>query len=268
VAAAAALLSVAADAAEFDCMIEPRRVVALASPVQAPITNIRVDRGDIVNRGDVVVEFEAEVERAAAELAKFRSEMTGTIEARRARSEYTSAKFVRRQELVQQKFVSIQDLDETEADRRLAQAELKEAMDSRRLAELEHRRALAVTKLRTLASPVSGVVVERMMHPGEVADIGAKPILKIAEIDTLFVEVVLPLAAFGRIAKGMPVQVRPEQPIGGSHTAKVLVVDRVLDAASATFGVRLELPNAQRRIPAGVRCRAEFPEVEARKAGP
>jgi hypothetical protein len=35
-------------------------------------------------------------------------------------------------------------------------------------------------------------------------------------------------------------------------------VDRVIDAASGTFGVRLELPNRERKIPAGVRCRVRF----------
>jgi hypothetical protein len=57
--------------------------------------------------------------------------------------------------------------------------------------------------------------------------------------------------------------VRPEAPIGGSHQAKVAVVDRVLDASSGTFGVRLELPNADRALPAGARCRVDFPKVRA-----
>ena len=255
-------------AAEFDCLIEPKRVVSLASPVQAPIVAIRVDRGDLVRKGDVLVEFEADVERASADLARFRSEMVGAIDARRARADFSGTKLARRQELTRQNFVSRQDLDETEAEKRLADAELKEALDNRRLAELEHRRAAAVVRLRTLVSPVSGVVVERGMHPGEVADIGARPILKLAEIDTLFVEVILPLAAYGRVAKGMVVTVRPEAPVGGSHQARVLVVDRVLDAASGTFGVRMELPNPERKIPAGIRCKADFPGSSERAQTP
>jgi hypothetical protein len=35
-------------------------------------------------------------------------------------------------------------------------------------------------------------------------------------------------------------------------------VDRVLDAASGTFGVRLALPNPQQRLPAGIRCKVQF----------
>jgi multidrug efflux pump subunit AcrA (membrane-fusion protein) len=38
----------------------------------------------------------------------------------------------------------------------------------------------------------------------------------------------------------------------------VIVVDPVVDAASGTFGVRLELPNPEHAIPAGLKCRVRF----------
>jgi len=46
--------------------------------------------------------------------------------------------------------------------------------------------------------------------------------------------------------------------VKGTHTAKVVVVDRVVDAASSTFGIRLELRNPGGRIPAGIRCKVKF----------
>jgi hypothetical protein len=50
----------------------------------------------------------------------------------------------------------------------------------------------------------------------------------------------------------------PEAPVGGSYTARVAVVDQMFDAASGTFGVRLTLPNPNRLIPAGLKCKARF----------
>ena len=44
----------------------------------------------------------------------------------------------------------------------------------------------------------------------------------------------------------------------GEYAARVKVVDRVVDAASGTFGVRLELPNPQGAVPAGVKCKVRF----------
>lgn len=257
----------AARAAEFDCLMQPKREVTISGSIEALITNVRVDRGDYVKKGDVIVEFESGVERASADLAKFRSEMDSEVEARRARQVYAQAKHSRGLELMKKNFISSQEMEEIVAERRLADAELREAQDSRKLAELEFKRSTEVVRLRSLRSPVAGVVVDRYMHPGEISEVGAKPILKLAEISTLHVEVILPTSAYGQIAQGDVATVRPEAPIGGSFPARVAVVDRVLDSASGTFGVRLELPNENLGLPAGARCRVEFTKVKGPAGG-
>ena len=101
--------------------------------------------------------------------------------------------------------------------------------------------------------------MERSHHPGEVAQADDRlPILKLAEIGTLYVEVVLPTSELGKVHNGDTVTVIPEPAELGPLTAKVIVVDPVVDAASGTFGVRLELKNADYKIPAGIRCKADF----------
>ena len=42
----------------------------------------------------------------------------------------------------------------------------------------------------------------------------------------------------------------------------IKTIDKVLDAGSGTFGVRLELPNADRHLPAGLRCKDSFVGVD------
>jgi len=133
-----------------------------------------------------------------------------------------------------------------------AQAEL----NNRRLADLELQRTTAEVALRTIKSPVNGVVVERFMNPGEFPK--QEKILKIAQIDPLRVEVYAPVAMLGKIAVGMTAHVKPEAPLTGEYAAKVTVVDRVVDAASGTFGVRLELPNPELKLPAGLKCSVRF----------
>lgn len=133
-----------------------------------------------------------------------------------------------------------------------AQAEL----NNRRLADLELQRTSAEVALRTIKSPVSGVVVERFMHPGEFPK--QEKILKIAQIDPLRVEVYAPVAMLGKVTVGKTVFVKPESPMSGEYSAKVTVVDRVVDAASGTFGIRLELPNHELKLPAGLKCSVRF----------
>jgi multidrug efflux pump subunit AcrA (membrane-fusion protein) len=82
--------------------------------------------------------------------------------------------------------------------------------------------------------------------------------MKIAQIDPLNVEVIVPVARFASIKVGMRAKVIPEAPIVDQYMAEVTIVDRVIDAASGTFGVRLELPNPNYRIPAGLKCKVIF----------
>jgi membrane fusion protein (multidrug efflux system) len=46
-----------------------------------------------------------------------------------------------------------------------------------------------------------------------------------------------------------------------SDNIAVTVVDKVFDAASATIGVRLELPNPDYSLPARLKCQVRFPGV-------
>jgi len=129
-------------------------------------------------------------------------------------------------------------------------------LTNQKLANLELRRASAELERRTIKSPLTGVVLERSLHPGEFAK--QDPILKLAQLDPLRVEVFVPVSLFGKISPGLMATVKPEPPLTGNYKAKVTVVDRVIDAASGTFGVRLELPNPDYTLPAGLKCRVEF----------
>ncbi|MBA5869151.1 MAG: HlyD family efflux transporter periplasmic adaptor subunit [Nitrospira sp. CR2.1] len=129
-------------------------------------------------------------------------------------------------------------------------------LSNRRLADLELNRTTAEIALRTMKSPITGVVVERYMHPGEFPK--QERILKLAQIDPLRVEAYAPVALLGKISVGMQAVVKPEEPVKGEFPAKVTVVDKVVDAASGTFGVRLELPNPDLKLPAGLKCTVRF----------
>src|SRR6185436_6307744 len=59
----------AAGADEFDCLIEARQKVEIRSSVEAVIESVRVQRGDFVSKGQVLVTLEAGPERAAQALA-------------------------------------------------------------------------------------------------------------------------------------------------------------------------------------------------------
>jgi RND family efflux transporter MFP subunit len=246
-------------ASEHDCMLEPRQHVEIRSPVEAMISTVRVRRGDVVTRGQVLATLESGPERASLDLAQSRALMAGEIKVAQARLDIAQKKLKRADELALENFISANARDESEADFRLASEEFGRARENQRLAELDVKRAVEVVSLRTIRSPLNGVVVEVLLRPGEFGATTIKdPIMKLAEIDPLHVEVVLPVALFGTIRQGQKAVVMPERPVGGRYETAVKVVDRIVDAASGTFGVRLELPNRKQTIPSGVRCRVQF----------
>jgi RND family efflux transporter MFP subunit len=259
----AALWTCAAWAAPaFECLIEPSQVVEMRFAADGVISAVHVQRGDSVRRGQVMVELQSGAERAAVEAAQYRTRMDGQVAAARNRIDYTSKKFARMTDLQQQNFASAQSRDEADAERRLAESELLAAIESRELAKIEHRRAVEQLALRTLTSPFNGVVVDRLLNPGDLAESGSgrKPVLKVAQIDPLRVDIVLPASLFGQLRPGMKATVMPQ--VGsGRYDAVVKAVDKLIDAASGTFVARLELPNPQAQLPGGARCRAEIDGV-------
>lgn len=240
-------------------MIEARQMIEVRSPVEAMIESVKVKRGDLVTKGQILATLESGPERAALQLARWRTQMQGEINAAEARVDIAQKKLRRAEELQKQNFISTNARDESEAEYRLATEELRRARENQKLSELEAQRANEVLKLRTIRSPFTGIVVEVMLNPGEFGAISFKdPIMKLAEIDPLHVEVLLPVTMHGKIKIGQRATVTPEPPVGGRYETVVKVIDRVIDAASGTFGVRLELKNRKREIPAGVRCRVQF----------
>lgn len=238
----------------FDCVIEPAETVKLGSPVTGVIQAIHVERGDLIEAGDAVADLESSVERAGANLARARTQLQGAIKAREASYELGQRRNDRVNRLFKGETLDLRDQAETEA--KIAELDLLEVHEHQRLATLELQQALALLNRRTIRSPVSGVVMNREMTAGEVV-VDEKTILTIAQIDPLRVEVVLPAALYGGVQKGMRAAVEPE--LGDQvYIASVTIVDRVIDAASGTFGVQLELPNPDHSIPGGLHCQVSF----------
>lgn len=245
---------------ELDAMLEPHQTVELRSPVEGLIKEIRVDRGEAVKKGQVLVVLESGPEEATAKLWQFRAKMEAPMKSASSRYHYSVKKEKRLSDLYGEEYASQADSEEALAERQLAEAQLVEAKENRTIAELELERANQALQVRTLKSPFNGVVMERFFHPGAVAVASEKkPILKLVALDPLYVEIVAPVALMGKIQSGCKIEVRPEVPPGAVYQATITQVDRVADAPSGTFGLRAELPNSEHRIAAGIKCKAIIP---------
>lgn len=258
---------VSTHALALECLIEPNQVVDIASPVVGLLEKTHVKRGDLVSKGQVLAVLESRSEQYAAESALYRSSLQGPTMSAESKIEFSRKKFARKRELSNAQHVAQQERDEAESDLKQAEAELQIAKENKQLAKIEHQQQSSQLALRTLRSPFSGVVVDQSAFVGEVVEpTGStkKNIFRLAQIDPLKVRLVLPMSLFGQMKVGASVSVTPELSNSASYSAKVKMVDRVIDASSGTFVVLLEMPNPSSAIPSGVRCRANFPQMTSK----
>lgn len=246
--------------AQLNCRIEPSVIVEMSSAVEGVISEVLVDKNDEVKKGDVVARLDAGLETATAELRRVQAELNSDVQAQQLALDFSNRALARVKDLYEKKAASFSEFDKLKTEQAIAQQQLQQALDRKRQAELEHKRALADLQRRTLTSPIDGVVVDRLKEPGEHIDF--EPVLKLAQLDPLRVEVFAPASLYGKVKAGMTASVTPE--LGGSdqsYNAEVVLVDQVIDGPSNTFGIRLNFPNPDNRLPSGLKCRVSFDGV-------
>jgi len=253
------LAAEAAIPTELHCVVMPSAVVDVSSGVSGRVETIEVERGDTVQAGQLVAALESGVEQANLALAQTRADLDTDISLHKARLAFEVRKRDRTNKLHASRVVSAYEQDEVQTDARLAGWQLRQAIDDQSLARLERDRAEEVLKRRSARSPIDGVVVERFKWPGEYVE--EEPILRVARLDPLWVEVVAPVALHDDISKGMLAEVMSETDPNVVREARVIVVDPMGDAASGTFRIRLELPNPELSLLGGIKCKARFPDL-------
>jgi RND family efflux transporter MFP subunit len=238
------------------CLIEPSLVVDLTGPGSGRLDQVQVERGDLVTKGQLLASLESKVERASVALALERFNNDAEIRSAQTNEEFARRKHERSESLHRDGVVSVQAREQAESESRLATERLKQSREQHAVAAQEVQLARAQLSMKSVLSPISGLVIERYFSAGERAD--EKPIFKLAQIDPLRIEAILPATLYGKVSKGMSAKVQPELAGASARTAKVLLVDRVIDPASNTFRVRLELPNSDYALPSGVRCKVNL----------
>lgn len=227
--------------------IGARQATTISSRTLARITQITVRAGDMVDKGQLLIELE----RSDLE-SRFRQagEQVNSIEARLREARQS---LQRAEELYQRKLVAAAMLDETRAEHDSLVADLASA----RQAVNEAQTALSYTEIR---SPIQGRVVERFAEPGDTASPGQK-LLTLYNPGSMRVE--------GAVREGLALSLDLGQELGieipstGAVTkARIEELVPAADPGSRSFMVKAQidysgqlLPGmyARMRVPAGTR---------------
>ncbi len=213
-------------AKQVSCMIEPSEVIEVASPVQGIIDDVMVDRGDYVKTNQIIATLKKGLEEVNVDLYQTRLIFREQV-------------YERMHEVYKKKFVSSDDYDQIVIERDIAKYELA--------------REIELLDMKTIKTPLSGYIIDKYFSSGEYVETQA--IVRIAKIDPLNVEVTVPLSMLGDVKVGDEARVYLENNIKEVPLlARIDIIDRNIDPASGTFGIRLILPNPRHSIPSGIRC--------------
>jgi RND family efflux transporter MFP subunit len=242
--------------------LRSRTEVDLASRIVGRILAVNVRIGDRVKANDALVTLdEAELrtalnqakERASAAQAAIASATAGSRQARSA-LDLATTEAGRYRTLFKQKAVSQQTVDTVEdalrqAEARMAQAEQNEigTQATLRAAQEAQRQTETVMGYAAIASPMDGIVSERLADPGDMATPG-NTLIKLFDPTRLLLETPIREGLVARIKVGDHLPVTLDA-LGKRVDAEVREIVPSVDAGSRTFLVKLCLPPTEGAMP-------------------
>jgi len=222
-----------------------RNDARLSAEVDGRLTGV-ADVGSVFARGEVVAEIEATALRLQMD------ELEAEVARAEARLRFLDSEEKRFEKLAQSNLAAITQLEQTQSDRDVARGDLQVA--KARLEQTADR--LARTRIR---APFDGVVVERLMTPGERAVEGSN-VVRLVDQQNLEVVARAPLEYFSFVRPGQLLSIR-----AGNEPAQAAVrtVVAVGDENTHQFELRLDLVDSL--FPVGQTLRVAVPTSDSRE---
>lgn len=216
---------------------DANRVSIIAPRVEARVINVRVDLGQAVRGGTTLATLES------IEIGQIR----GDLERARANADIAQRNFDREKRLYEEQITPQKELLEAEGALKTAQADFNSA-----LAKLRAVGAAGGSGATFgLSTPVAGTVVERNASPGQ--SVGPSTTLFIvADLRRVWITVDVYEGDLARVRQGALAAVVPTAFPNESFPGRVTYAGGVVDSASHTFKVRVEVENATRRLRPGM----------------
>ena len=269
-----------------DAVLYPINQANVIPKLSAPVRRILVNRGDHVRVGQLLAELETADLRAAAEETKHQYEQTqaasqtltgATVAEDRAKAEsdvksaqqaldtaqklYDNRAALQREGALAQKLVDdakvalVQAQSQFEVAQRhlqgLNQVSQREAIRGSEAqvaaAKAHYDSALVQASYGQIRSPISGVISDRSIYPGEIAASGS-PLVSIVDISQLVARANVPVKDATAISVGRPARITgPEGDLAG----KVTVVSPAVDPNTTTVEVWVQIPNPGEKLKPG-----------------
>ncbi|MFU8816286.1 MAG: efflux RND transporter periplasmic adaptor subunit [Pseudomonadales bacterium] len=220
--------------------LQPDQVVLVRAETPGQVETWHVPRGGAVEREQLLAELEL-------------GERRSTLRQAQARLNVAEQQLRITQQLAEEGY-------EPDIQLQVRRAELQAAEADVDAIQQDIRR----TRIR---APIPGRVDRRIADVGDYVAAGGE-VAQIVNNDPLRATVQVPQQAIGRVALGQAARVTAVP--HGQVAGEVTYVSTLADPATRTFRVEVEVPNPQRRLPAGTSVEVEIPteEVLAHRVSP
>jgi RND family efflux transporter MFP subunit len=236
----------------------PYRELDVASEIGGVLAAVRVEEGEEVREGQVLVQFKDEVLQARLAVSEERVKAAKVdIAAQKASFDILNTEHERTKSLTEKGVMTDKDLNRAKLEMELARFKLESATAAQRVYELTAAFDKTGVDQTIVCAPIAGQVFRVLKRAGEAVE-PQNPVIKMVSVDPLYVIGYAPIATSGRIRVGMKATLTLENMADRRFETTVEVVDKVADAASGTYRVKLRLPNPDRTITAGAKGTVTF----------
>lgn len=246
--------------------LKPKEVVDVNPKNTGRIERIHFQVGDLVTAGALVAEMEddeiqQQVRRSEAALAV----STANITSREAELANSKASLERAKLLFDEELLSPQEYqqEQTSLEVMQAQLELAQAQSQQSVAELTELR-IRLDQCKIYA-PMSGVVSERYIDPGALVTPN-QPILQIVNLATMVTQGNVPERNISRLAIGNSANVIVDAVPGREFEGVVARIAPVLDAATRSALIEIDIPNREMMLKAEMFARISLDLGSLREA--
>jgi RND family efflux transporter MFP subunit len=202
------------------------------------IEQILVEKGDWVEKGDLVASLEKD------QISAQRNRAEAAVEVAQTRLDVLEKDFQRMKNLYEQKVSPKQKLDHIEAERMAAKAGLNAATAA--LKELD-----VLYRDHDIYATLSGIVADRFVDPGNLSS-PQVPILRLSNEKTLKVTLTVPESEFSRMHKGMNVTFVTDASPGRTFSGTVALVYPTVDPLTRTVRAEAHIPNSDLSLRSGM----------------
>ncbi|MGB3223421.1 MAG: efflux RND transporter periplasmic adaptor subunit [Desulforhopalus sp.] len=220
------------------------RHAQLSPRVDGLVSEVLVDAGDRVEKGQVLIKLDPAVGQYA--LARSKAELA---EAEAAERE------ARRQLLLAQNLGKNLFVAEARVETRESEVQLAQAATASARASLNEQTELV--ERHVLTAPFGGVIAEKLTEAGEWVQLGT-PVLSLATPDRVRLDLRLPQERYGHIGDGSQIFVFVDAFGDRPFQARIGALVPVADPGARTFLLRLLIDDPEGRLLPGTSARAEI----------